>query len=129
MKRLPTSRLVRTLGRAWRAAEHEASGAPPPLGTMVLVAAVAVVLVCSATEGAAGTASGNRPAITFVSPSPGEGATLTTDSVQFAFTYNRKPKQTRSLICGLSGPTSSSGACDAPTAIAGDGSRSGTSYA
>ena len=31
------------------------------------------------------------------------------DSVSFAFTYNRKPKQTQTLICALSGPTSSLG--------------------
>jgi alpha-tubulin suppressor-like RCC1 family protein len=47
--------------------------------------------------------------------------------VSFAFTYNRKPKATRTLVCALSGPTSSSGACDAPVATA-TGSQSGKSY-
>ena len=65
--------------------------------------------------------------ITFVSPSPAEAATLTTDSVAFGFTYNKKPKATRTLVCALSGPTPSSGACDAPVA-SGEGSRSGKSY-
>jgi hypothetical protein len=59
--------------------------------------------------------------------SPSEGATLTTNSVEFAFTYNRTPKQTQSLVCTLSGPTSASGACDAPVA-SGRGSQSGKSY-
>ena len=69
-----------------------------------------------------------RPTITFVSPSPAEGATLTTNSVTFAFTYNKKPKATRTLTCTLSGPTSASGACDPPVAFGEKGSRSGKSY-
>ena len=69
-----------------------------------------------------------RPAVTFVAPSPAEGATLTTDSVTFAFTYNKKPKATRTLTCTLSGPTSVSGACDAPVAFGEKGSRSGKFY-
>jgi Domain of unknown function (DUF5050) len=69
----------------------------------------------------------NKPAVTFIDPSPSEGATLTTSSVQFAFTYNRTPTQTHSLVCSLSGPTSSSGPCDAPVA-SGTGSQSGKSY-
>jgi len=84
-----------------------------------------LVLACLALSLPAGAA--NRPTITFVSPSPSEGATLTSNSVSFAFTYNRKPKQTQTLTCSLSGPTSSSGPCDAPVA-SGTGSRSGKSY-
>jgi hypothetical protein len=94
----------------------------------LLASAVAVALVGFGTAVAAGAPKANSPTITFVSPSPSEGATLTTNSVTFAFTYNRTAKQTRSLACTLSGPTSSSGACDAPTAIPGDGSKSGKSY-
>src|SRR4029453_13749845 len=56
-----------------------------------------------------------------------DGATVKTSSVSFAFTYNRKPKATRTLVCALSGPTSSSGACDTPVATA-TGSQSGKSY-
>ncbi len=89
-----------------------------------LVSVVAVVLVVF---GAALASANSHPSISFVGPSPGEGATLTTSSVQFAFTYNRTPKQTRSLVCALSGPTSSSGPCDAPVA-SGTGPRSGKSY-
>jgi virginiamycin B lyase len=74
-----------------------------------------------------GTALAVSPAITFVSPSPSDGATLTTSSVSFAFTYNRTPRQTSVLVCTLSGPTSSSGACDTPVAT-GTGSKSGKSY-
>ncbi len=44
--------------------------------------------------------------------------------MQFAFTYNRTPKQTRSVICAVSGPSSSSSACDTPKATA-TGSSSG----
>ena len=73
-------------------------------------------------------ASAGRPTVTFVSPSPAEGATLTTNSVAFAFTYNKKPKATRTLTCTLSGPTSASGACDPPVAFGEKGSRSGKSY-
>ena len=87
------------------------------------IAAVAVFGVVSAPAAAA-----TRPTIAFVSPSPAEGATLTTDSVSFAFTYNRKPKATRTLVCSLSGPTSSSGPCDAPVAFGAKGSKSGKSY-
>jgi hypothetical protein len=89
---------------------------------LVTVAVAALVGLATTFASAA-----SRPAITFVSPSPAEGATLTTNSVQFAFTYNKKPKATGTLTCDLSGPTPSSGACDAPTAITG-GSQSGTSY-
>jgi len=87
--------------------------------------AVAVALVAFMTAAASG--APNKPAITFVDPSPSEGATLTTSSVQFAFTYNRTPGETHSLVCSLSGPTSSSGPCDTPVA-SGAGSQSGKSY-
>jgi hypothetical protein len=87
--------------------------------------AVAVALVAFVTAVASG--APNKPAITFIDPSPSEGATLTTSSVQFAFTYNRTPAETHSLVCSLSGPTSSSGPCDAPVA-SGTGSQSGKSY-
>jgi sugar lactone lactonase YvrE len=93
-----------------------------------IVAPVALAVVgIGITGGTASAAPGSRPAITFVSPSPDEGATLTTSSVSFAFTYNRTPKQTQSLVCSLSGPTSSSGPCNAPVA-SGSGSQSGKSY-
>ena len=90
----------------------------------VLVAA-AVALVAFVTAVASG--APNKPTITFTDPSPSEGATLTTSSVQFAFTDNRTPAQTHSLVCSLSGPTSSSGPCDTPVA-SGAGSQSGKFY-
>jgi virginiamycin B lyase len=90
-----------------------------------VVATAAVMLLVGAAPVAWGS---NRPALTFVSPSPGEGATLSSGSVSFAFTYNRKPKATRKLTCSLAGPTSSSGPCDAPIAFGSQGSRSGKSY-
>jgi hypothetical protein len=64
---------------------------------VVAVAAVALVGIVSAFAAAA-----TGPPITFVSPSPAEGATLTTNSVEFAFTYNRKPNATETLVCALS---------------------------
>ena len=73
-------------------------------------------------------ASAAPPAITFVPPSPAEAATLTTRAVQLAFTYNRIPNATESLVCALAGPTSSSGGCDPPTAFGDKGSQSGASY-
>jgi hypothetical protein len=87
----------------------------------VLVAVAAGVLAAVASASSA-------PAITLVSPSPTEGQTLTTNSVQFAFSYNRKPNATQSLICDLSGPTPSSGPCDTPVAQGKFGSTSGASY-
>lgn len=90
---------------------------------VVAVAAVALVGIVSAVAAAA-----TGPTIAFVSPSPAEGATLTTDSVAFGFTYNRKPSGTQTLVCALSGPTPSSGACEAPVASGAKGSRSGKSY-
>src|SRR5262245_2924065 len=87
-----------------------------------IVVAVAAVLTAFASASSA-------PAITLVSPpSPTEAQALTTNSVQFAFAYNRKPKATQSLGCDLSGPTSSSGPCDTPVANGKAGSTSGASY-
>ena len=90
---------------------------------VVAVAAVALVGIVSAPV-----AEASRPTIAFVSPSPAEGAALTSDSVAFKFTYNRKPKATDTLVCTLSGPTSSTGPCDAPVAAGTKGSQSGKSY-
>lgn len=87
--------------------------------------AAAVALVAFVTAVASG--APNKPTITFTDPSPSEGVMLTTSSVQFAFTDNRTPAQTHSLVCSLSGPTSSSGPCDTPVA-SGAGSQSGKSY-
>jgi hypothetical protein len=98
------------------------------VGRVVLATAVAVTVVGLGTADASGAGKSNRPAITFISPSPSEGATLATNSVQFAFTYNRRPKQTQTLVCALSGPTSSSGACDAPAEFGTKGSVSGKAY-
>jgi PA domain-containing protein len=70
----------------------------------------------------------NNPVITITRPpSPDDGQTLITNHATFAFTYNRTPKQTKSLTCALSGPTSSSGPCDSPVA-GGAGSTAGKSY-
>jgi hypothetical protein len=77
---------------------------------------------------AASPAAAMKPTITFAAPSPAEGATLSSDAVSFAFGYNKKPNATAALSCVLSGPTSSSDACDAPVASGKKGSRSGTSY-
>jgi hypothetical protein len=90
---------------------------------LVAVAAVALVGVVSALASAA-----TRPTISFVSPSPAEGAVLTSDSVAFKFSYNRKPRATQTLVCSLSGPTSSTGPCDPPVAFGKKGSQSGKSY-
>src|SRR5439155_24807682 len=73
-------------------------------------------------------ASAAPPGITFVPPSPAEGATLTSNSVSFKFTYTKKPQATRTLVCTLSGPTSSSGPCDPPVAFGDKESQSGKSY-
>jgi PA domain len=95
--------------------------------TLFVAVAVAVMVGFVATFASAA-AMPNRPAISFVSPSPAEGATVTADPVAFAFTSNRTPKQTKTLICTLaSATTTSSSACDTPTAITG-GSSSGKSY-
>jgi hypothetical protein len=70
--------------------------------------------------------SSSAPAISFVAPSPAAGAT-TSSSVQFAFTFNRTPSQTKSLVCTLAGPASSSAGCN-PLVASGSGSQSGKSY-
>lgn len=98
------------------------------------IACAAILAFVGLTAGLASAAPpGSTPVITVVSPSPAEGATVTTDSVTFAFTYNRKPNATQmpltvGLVCSLSGPTSSSGACDSPVASGSKDSRSGKSY-
>jgi len=77
----------------------------------------------------AAVAAAASPTITFVSPpSPAEGATLTTSSADFDFTYDRQVKATRSLTCVLAGPTPSSGPCDTPVAAGQPTSSSGASY-
>jgi hypothetical protein len=94
--------------------------------TALLVAVAAVALVGI---GSADASAPARPTIAFVSPpSPAEGAELTSNSVAFEFTYDRKPKATQTLVCSLAGPTSSTGPCDAPVAAGAKGSRSGASY-
>jgi hypothetical protein len=91
--------------------------------------AVGVVVLVAAAVLAGYASANNRPAITFVSPpSPTEGQTLTTDSVQFQFTFNRQPKAAASLQCVLSGPTPSSGPCNAPVSSGQQQSTSGASY-
>jgi hypothetical protein len=92
-----------------------------------LVLAAAAVLAGFGAGFASAAAKPNKPVITFTSPSPDDGQTLITSSATLAFTYNRTPKQTKSLTCVLSGPTSSSGPCDSPVA-GGAGSTSGKSY-
>ena len=77
--------------------------------------------------GTAAAGKSNKPTITFEPSSPAEGETLITDSVSFAFIYNRTVKQTERLVCSLSGPAVSSDACDAPVA-GGSGTRSGKAY-
>ena len=72
-------------------------------------------------------AAAPRADVRYEAPSPAEGATLTTGSVAFEFTFNRRPAATQSLTCTLAGPTPSSGPCDAPVA-SGSRSRSGASY-
>jgi len=89
--------------------------------------AALTVLALFVLPGAAQASGMAKPVVTFGSPSPAEGATLTTGSVQFAFTYDRTPKQTKTVACVLSGPTASSGACNAPAATR-RGSSSGASY-
>jgi hypothetical protein len=89
---------------------------------IVIAAAVTFVGIISALASAA------PPAITFVPPSPAEGATLTSNSVSFTFMYTKKPQATETLVCTLSGPTSSSGPCDPPVAFGNKGSQSGKTY-
>jgi virginiamycin B lyase len=91
----------------------------------MLVAVLALTVLGLAV--ALATAAPPTAPISFASPSPGEQATLTTDSVAFKFTINKKPKSTGTLTCALAGPTPSSAACDPPVA-SGTGSQSGKSY-
>jgi virginiamycin B lyase len=96
---------------------------------LLMLPAVLLVGVVAAFASAASTPP-NQVVVSFVSPSPAEGTTLTaTNGVIFAFTYNRQPKATRTLTCTLAGPTASSGACTAPSAFGDKGSQSGKSYA
>jgi hypothetical protein len=93
------------------------------------VAAVLTALVAGIlTNVASAAGKPNNPVISFGPPSPPSEATLTDGNVSFAFTYNRTPKQTSTLTCALSGPTSSSGACNAPIGFGSKGSESGESY-
>src|SRR5215204_5438319 len=120
----PLTRRWRALGRARAtptsnpAAGSRSRRAPRWLAGLALAAALIVP----------SSASAAAPTIAFVSPSPAEGTTVTTDSVQIGLTYDRKPNATATLVCALSGPTSSSGACDAPVAAGAKGSRSGKSF-
>ena len=93
------------------------------------LALVATAVVAGFGAGfASAAAMPNNPVITITRPpSPDDGQTLITNHATLAFTYNRTPKQTKSLTCVLSGPTSSSGPCDSPVA-GGAGSTSGKSY-
>ncbi len=105
---------------------EKASGTGPLLRKTLLVTVAAVVLLGFST--ALASAAPNKPTITFVFTSPAEGATLTVHRVEFYFTYNRTRKQTRTLLCDLSGPISISGFCDDPTAIPNGGSLSHKGY-
>ena len=93
---------------------------------ILLLLATVALLTFSAVASAVGRPT--APTMTFISPSPSEGATLATNAVSFAFTYNRAPRLTKALTYELSGPTASSGACDTPTALKGGSSRSGKSF-
>jgi PA domain len=99
----------------------------PHLRKLLLATVAAAVLVGFVATFASAAGKPNRPVITLVSPTPDEGAVLTSTSLPFS--YNRTPKQTNTLTCALSGPNNyfSSAACNAPTAITG-GSSSGASY-
>ena len=66
--------------------------------------------------------------ITFVPPSPAEGATLTGDSVSFTFTYPKKPNQSKTLcLRPARARRPHSGPCD-PTVVFGNGSLSGIAH-
>ena len=91
-------------------------------GALAALTALGVAMLVSAVATAA------PSSITFGSPSPVEGATLTTDSVAFAFTYPKKPSATKTATCALVGPTASSGSCNAPVADGSKGAKSGKSY-
>lgn len=94
---------------------------------LVSAGAGALTVIGSAPAEPIASAPATGGGITFVSPSPSEGATLAGGSVSFAFTYGKKPSQVRALTCGLSGPTASSAACDTPIATK-TGLQSGKSY-
>jgi hypothetical protein len=113
---------------AWATADDRASARTWKAVASFLAISVVLGFGLAARPAGASGALSSSPVISFVSPSPAEGATtLTTSAVRFAFTYNRTPKQTTSVACTLAGPTSSSGPCDAPVA-AGTGSASAKSY-
>lgn len=93
---------------------------------------VLLFAVLAAVVAVAAAVASNRPVIAWASTAPADGATLTTGSGNWDFTYNRTPKQTASgyPVCSLTGPatfTPISAACVPPTAIAG-GSASRASY-
>jgi hypothetical protein len=73
-------------------------------------------------------ASASQTLISFVDPSPAEGASVGVD-VRFAFTIDRTAKSVKSLSCDLSGPTAQSSPCDAVIDIDRKLSASGVSYA
>ena len=90
----------------------------------LFVTVVAAVLVGFITALASAAPKPNNPTITFVAPSPSATPPLTTNSVSFAFTYNRKPGATVELLCTLEGPTPfAERDCTDPTVL-GSGSQS-----
>lgn len=93
----------------------------------LLVALAALTAIGVATMASA-VASAAQPVISFVSPSPADGATLTSNAVSFTFTYPKKPNQAKTFVCDLTGPTASSGPCDPAVAFGSNGSQSGISY-
>lgn len=98
---------------------------------VVLAAIAALGITALASAAGKPPTTPNNPVITFVSPSPADDATVTSDGVTYGFTYNRTPKQTASVTCALSGPTSFSGPCDTPVPSPADSkntSKSGESY-
>jgi hypothetical protein len=72
-------------------------------------------------------ASASQTLISFVEPSPSEGASVGVD-VEFAFTINRTARSVRSLSCDLSGPSASSVPCDPVIEIDRKLSASGVTY-
>jgi hypothetical protein len=92
---------------------------------------LAVPLVAAVLAGPfVASASAANPTITFTSPpSPARGSTVTTNSASFTFVLNRTPKQTRSMTCALSGPTSfGPAACKAATAVAAGSQSANNTY-
>jgi hypothetical protein len=96
------------------------AGSTSRLFVTVLAAVVAVFIVASVAGAGLG-----KPVITFVSPSPDDGATVASSTVQYAFTINRASKQILAISCAVSGPTSWSGKCFAPKSLPGNTSTSG----